>query len=78
MEVEGQRAFKHALKIRAKVEEHKSAMTNHAVRNKHVIDWDAAKVINKEDNRQRRVINDVIWIKKSSPVMKRDEGLTSC
>ena len=63
-----------AEKIKSEVEEHKSAITNHAVRNNHVIDWDAAKVIDKEDNRERRVIKEAIWIKKSGPVMNRDDG----
>ena len=74
VEVHGQRVFTRAEKIKAEVEEHKSAITNHAVRNNHVIDWDAAKVIDKEDNRERRVIKEAIWIKKSGPVMNRDDG----
>ena len=74
VEIHGQRVFTRSEKIKAEVEEHKSAITNHAVRNNHVIDWEAAKVIDKEDNRDRRIIKEAIWIKKSGPVMNRDEG----
>ena len=39
-----------------------------------MIDLDAAKVIDKEDNRERRVIKEAIWIKKLGPVTSQDEG----
>jgi len=38
---------------------HKSAITDHAVEENHVIDWDKAKVVDREAQRQTR------WIKKA-------------
>lgn len=69
-----QRTYTRATRIKAQAEEHKSAIANHAARNNHVINWEAAKVIDKEGDREKRVIKEAIWIKRSSPVMNRDEG----
>ena len=38
---------------------HKSAITDHALEENHVIDWDKAKVVDREAQRQTR------WIKES-------------
>ena len=54
--------------------EHKSAITDHADRNNCIIDWEGAKVIDRECNRNARWIKEATWIQKTTPVMNRDEG----
>ncbi|CAH1244343.1 Hypp7269 [Branchiostoma lanceolatum] len=61
-------------KRQAQQEEKKSAISDHVARNNCVIDWEGAKVIDREDNRRIRWIKEAVWIRKSSPVMNRDEG----
>ncbi|KAI8517867.1 hypothetical protein Bbelb_038840 [Branchiostoma belcheri] len=36
--------------------------------------WEGARVIDREDNRRIRWIKQAVWIRKSTPVMNRDEG----
>ena len=55
----------------------KSALTDHSARTNHVIDWEGAKVIDREDNRTLRQIKEAIWIENSFPVMNRDLGAYS-
>ena len=46
-----------------------------------VIDWEGAKVVDKEMNRCAPWIKEAIWIRKTEPTMNRDEGryrLKSC
>ena len=38
-----------------------------------VIDWEGAKVVDKEMNRCARWIKEAIWIRKTKPTMNRDE-----
>ncbi|KAI8482077.1 hypothetical protein Bbelb_401640 [Branchiostoma belcheri] len=65
-------------KQEAQKEEKKSAVTDHVDRNNCVIDWEGARVIDREDNRRIRWIKEAVWIRKSTPVMNgvmnRDEG----
>ncbi|XP_078580142.1 uncharacterized protein LOC144864161 [Branchiostoma floridae x Branchiostoma japonicum] len=61
-------------KKEAEKEENKSAVTDHITRNNCVIDRDGAKVIDREDHRCTRWIKEAVWIRKSTPVMNRDEG----
>ena len=51
-----------------------AVMTDHTTRDNCIIDWEGAKVIDREDNRRTRWIKEAIWIRKSTPVMNRDEG----
>ena len=51
-----------------------SAITDHCVRSNHVIDWEGAKVIDREDNQKLRQVKEAIWIASSGPVMNRDQG----
>jgi len=44
-------------------EQNKSAVTGHAISLNHVIDWDQAKVIDREGNRVDRCIKEAIHIK---------------
>ena len=51
---------------------HKSAVTDHIGEQNYVIDWDGAKVIEKDFNKQTR------WIRKRGPnVLNGDEGVYS-
>ena len=54
----------------------KSAITDHADRRNCVIDWEGAKVEDKETNRCARWIKKATWIRKTKPTMNRDEGGT--
>jgi len=51
---------------------HKSAITDHAVEENHVIDWDKAKVVDWEAQRQTRWIKEALWIRKTPMCMNRD------
>ena len=55
---------------------HKSAITDHADRHNCVLDWERAKVVDKETNRSARWIKEAIWIRKTEPTMNRHEGAT--
>ena len=68
--------YTRAQKRQAQKEENlnKSAVTVHIARNNCVIDWEGARVIDREDNRRIRWIKEAVWIRKSTPVMNRDEG----
>ena len=56
-------------------EQNKSAVTDHAISLNHVIDWDQAKVIDRESNRVDRWIKEAIHIRKEQDKsMNRDEG----
>ena len=52
----------------------KSAISDHAVDNNHLIDWDEAKIIGKESDRYKRWIKEAIAIRKQGTTMNRDEG----
>ena len=66
--------YTRANKKEAEREENKSAVTDHINRNNCVIDWEGARVIDREDNRRTRWIKEAVWIRKSAPTMNRDEG----
>jgi len=51
---------------------HKSAITDHAVGQNHVIDWDSAEVVAMETHRQTRWIKEALWIRKTPTCMNRD------
>ena len=46
----------------------------HAVEENHVIDWDKAKVVDREAQRQTRWIKEALWIRKTPTCMNRDAG----
>ncbi len=59
----------------AATEQNKSAVADHAIFLNHVIDWDCAKVIDRERNRMDRWIKEAIDIRKEQDKsMNRDEG----
>ena len=53
---------------------HKSAITDHAVEENHVIDWEKAKVVDREAQQQTRWIKEALWIRKTLMCMNRDAG----
>jgi len=53
---------------------HKSAITDHAVEENHVIDWDKAKVVDREAQQQTRWIKEALWIMKTPMCMNQDAG----
>jgi len=53
---------------------HKSAITDHAVEENHVVDWDKAKVVDREAQRQTRWIKEALWIRKTPMCMNQDAG----
>jgi len=56
-------------------EHNKSALTNHATRENHVINWSQATVIDREPERITRWIREAIHIRKEGQqAMNRDEG----
>ena len=56
-------------------ERHKSALTDHAMRENHVIDWDNIKIVEKESDRKTRHIKEAIAIREQGPTsLNRDEG----
>ena len=76
-EVEQQdgRRFTRSAKQTAETEQNKSAITDHATRKNHVIDWDEARVIGQESNRMARWIREAVKIRKEADkAMNRDEG----
>jgi len=58
----------------AATKQNKSAVTDHAISLNHVIDWDQAKVIDRESNKMDRWIKEAIHIRKEQDKsMNRDE-----
>jgi len=53
---------------------HKSAMTDHAAKHNHVIDWDNTDIKDKEGDRTRRIVKEAIRIREEKNNMNRDEG----
>ena len=44
------------------------------MRQNHVIDWEGAKIVDRESDWKTRGIKEAIWIRKTSNTMNRDEG----
>ena len=65
--------FTRAEKTRAASICNKSAITDHVCNENHVIDWENAKVIDREADKAGRLIREAIWIRKTNN-MNRDEG----
>jgi hypothetical protein len=53
---------------------HKSAITDHTTQENHEIDWENAKIIDKETHKRRRHVKEAIWIKRTKGAINRDEG----
>ena len=52
----------------------KSAITDHVARENHIIDWDNAKILDKEEHKKTRWIREAIWIRSRDSTMNRDGG----
>jgi len=63
-----------ATRDRASSVPHNSAITDHAVKENHVIDWEGVNVIEREEDRQTRWIKEALCIRKTSNTMNRDTG----
>ena len=50
-----------------------SALTDHAVKENHIIDWESAKIVEKEREDLARGIKEATYIRKL-PNLNRDEG----
>ena len=69
------RTFTRSLCASSLTEHNKSALTNHATQENHVINWSRATVIDREPERFTRWIKEAIHIrKKGQQAMNRDEG----
>ncbi|XP_072042917.1 uncharacterized protein [Amphiura filiformis] len=59
-------------------EQHKSAITDHVAQENHVIDWQGAKILEKDSNKHTRWIREALWIRKrGQETLNRDEGVYS-
>ena len=56
----------------------KSPITDHAMTENDIIDWEGAKIIDKEQNKRTRQLKEAIWIRKTKIPMNRDEGYLPC
>jgi len=50
-----------------------STLTDHTIKENHMIDWDSAKIVEKERDDKARGIREAIFIRKL-PNLNRDEG----
>ena len=50
-----------------------SAITDHTMKENHVIDWDSAKIVERERDDQARSVKEAVYIR-ILPNMNRDEG----
>ncbi len=53
---------------------HKSAITDHAVQNNHVINWNEVEIVDKDEDFKKRGIREALSIRKEKNKMNRDEG----
>ena len=51
----------------------KSALTDHATQDNHVIDWEGVQVVDRETHQKRRQVREAIWIRRTD-ALNRDEG----
>ena len=59
-------------------ERHKSAISDHVARDNHVINWEDAKVVDRESVKQARWIREAIYIRRrGDKVINCDEGIYS-
>jgi len=69
------KAYTRSRKLHSTTEHHKSAITDHAVQQNHVIDWAGADIVDKASDRRTRWIKEAIHIRKEGRrALNRDEG----
>jgi len=75
VEAKSNKAFTRSQQAASLTERSKSALTDHAVQNNHVIDWSEATVVDREPDRVTRWIKEAVHIRKEGKKsMNRDEG----
>ena len=52
----------------------KSAITDHTAQENHVIDWEAARIVDREAHFMSRKVKETIWIGREGDTMNQDEG----
>ena len=67
-------AYTRSSRSESLTEMNKSAITDHVNKHNHEIDWEGARVIDRESEYKTRVIKEAIHIRMSKEVMHRDEG----
>ena len=55
-------------------ERSRSAITDHVLQSNHIMDWDSAKIVQREENWFVRGVKESIWIRKTPDNINRDEG----
>ena len=56
----------------------KSALTNHATTEIHIIDWEGATIIDKEPKKRTRQVKEAIWIRKIKTPMRAIMSFPMC
>jgi len=75
VEQQGERRYTRSTRLAVEAEQSKSAITDHAARQNHVINWNEAKIIGRESDRMTRWIREAVSIRKEEKnTMNRDEG----
>ncbi|XP_072041201.1 uncharacterized protein [Amphiura filiformis] len=73
-----ERKFTRANRKESTSEQHKSAITDHIAQENHVIEWEGAKILDRDSNAFTRRIREAIQIrKKGAKAINRDEGIVS-
>ena len=67
-------AYTRSTKKESKMEINKSAITDHANQHNHQIDWEGARIIDRESEWKTRTIKESVHIRTCKQVMNRDEG----
>ena len=52
-----------------------SAIYKHQVTQRHLIDWDNPRILDREENTTKRKLKEAIQIKKRNPSLNRDNGM---
>ena len=74
VEVNKKGAFTRATKKESLTELNKSAITDHMNQHNHDIDWQGARIIDRENDWKTRTINEAVHIRTYRQVMNCDEG----
>jgi len=72
---ETKKPFTRSQRLHSLSEQHKSALTDHASRDNHLINWSQATILDRESDRGTRWITEAVHIQKEGrSSMNRDEG----
>ena len=68
--------FTRATRKLSTTEQHKSAITDHVAQENHVIDWDNAKILDRDSNSFTRKVREAIQIRtRGTKALNRDDGV---